>query len=74
MPEPPPYVVLVEQVDDIEDLLLMAYAAANSVHDGTTEHWDEPRPCGVALHFMDHRAAVVFMAYCVRSGIHYKPE
>ena len=41
-----PYVVLVEQVEELEDLRNWAYAAANSGNYSTTEHWDEQRPSG----------------------------
>jgi hypothetical protein len=72
MAEPPPYVVLVDQVDDIEDLRNMAYAAANRVYYGTTEYWEEPRQSGVAFCFMALPSAIAFMAHCARSGIRYK--
>jgi hypothetical protein len=72
MAEPPPYVVLVEQVEDIEDLRNWAYAAANRVNYGTTEHWDEPMPSGIAFYFMALGPAIAFIAHCARSGIRYK--
>jgi hypothetical protein len=48
----PPYVVLVGGADDLEDLRNMAYAAANSIRGGSTEHWDEERSSGTAFYFM----------------------
>lgn len=68
----PPYVILIEQAPDIEDLRDWAYAAANRGNYWTTEHWDDPVPGGAAFHFMVFEAAFSFMAHCARSGIAFK--
>jgi hypothetical protein len=61
---PPPYVVLVERVDDIEDLKNWAYGVANAHNYPTTEHWDEPKQSATAFCFKEYGAAWSFMALC----------
>jgi hypothetical protein len=67
-----PYRVIVQTPDDIEYLLLMAYAAANAPnrHDeGSTEHWDEPCNSNTAIWFVNWRAAIGFRIWCFENGI-----
>ena len=42
----PPFIVVVQTADDLEDLRNMAYAAANNIRGGSTEHWAEKRLSG----------------------------
>jgi hypothetical protein len=70
MADPPHYVVTVEYVEDIEDLLDWAYAAANRrPYVPTTEHWPVPNQSGCAFCFKDIGAALAFIVYCKQSGI-----
>jgi hypothetical protein len=68
----PPYVVLVQGADDLENLRDMAYAAANKIRSGSTEHWDERRSSEIAFCFMTANAATCFSAHCARTGISYR--
>jgi hypothetical protein len=52
----------------------MAYAAANNIRGGSTEHWDVERPSGTAFYFMTWEAAFAFTAHCARTGIRYLNE
>jgi hypothetical protein len=70
----PPFVVIVQTADDLEDLRMMAYAAANKIRGGSTEHWDEERPSGTAFCFVTWEAAFLFTAHCARTGIPYRNE
>jgi hypothetical protein len=69
-----PFIVVVETAGDLEDLRMMAYAAANKVRGGSTEHWDEERPSGTAFCFMTSTAAFLFTVHCARSGISHRHE
>jgi hypothetical protein len=69
-----PYVVLVQEADDLENLRDMAYAAANDIRGGSTEHWDKERPSGNAFYFVTWEAAFAFTAYCARTGIPSRNE
>jgi hypothetical protein len=71
----PPFVVVAQTADDLEDLRNMAYAAANNnIRGGSTEHWDEQRPSGAAFYFMTWEAAFAFTAHCARTGIPHRNE
>jgi hypothetical protein len=65
---------LVERADDFEYLRNMAYAAANKIRGGSTEHWDEERSSVTAFYFMTWEAAFAFTAHCARNGIQYRIE
>jgi hypothetical protein len=67
-----PHRVIVETPEDLEDLRLMAYAAAHSINFGSTEHWDEDFGSETAFCFVDYRAAFVFILYCARNEIRYR--
>jgi hypothetical protein len=70
----PPFIVVVQTADDLEDLRNMAYAAAKNIRGGSTEHWEEKRPSGNAFCFVTWEAAFAFTAYCARTGIQYSNE
>jgi hypothetical protein len=70
----PPYVVLVQRADDLEDLRNMAYAAANKFGGGSTEHWDTEQSSGTAFHFMTWQAALAFTAHCTRIGVPHRNQ
>jgi hypothetical protein len=70
----PPFIVVVQTADDLEDLRNMAYAAANFIRGGSTEHWDEQRSSENAFCFMSWEAAFLFMVHCAKTGIPYRKE
>jgi hypothetical protein len=70
----PPYVVLVQEVDDLYDLHNMAFAAAHTNPFTSTVHWDEKRSSETAFYFMTWQAAFLFTMHCARAGIPYKSE
>jgi hypothetical protein len=70
----PPFIVVVQTADDLEDLRNIVYAAANNIRGDSTEHWDEERHPGTAFYFVAWEAAFAFTAHCARTGIPYRNE
>jgi hypothetical protein len=67
-----PYVVLAKAaVADLADLCDKARTASRKFTIKRSDQWVEVRSEGLAFHFEDHTAAILFAAYCARSKIEY---